>query len=69
LADRMNIEDLYDDRPVQDTGLETVNEGRPLQDRISLPGERNDHYPSSAEVMGNSAMVLCPPCIVIYLLN
>lgn len=60
LADRMTIDDLYDDRSVQDTGLETVSEGRPLQERISLPRDRNDHYQGSVEVAGNNLMVLCP---------
>jgi hypothetical protein len=40
MEDRMNTEDLYDGRPVQE--METVNEGRPLQERISLPGNRKN---------------------------
>lgn len=64
LEDRVNMEDLYDDRPVQETGLDAINEGRSLQDRIPGPGERNDdHYPGNdinAEVMGNKVMVQLP---------
>lgn len=59
LADRP-MEDLYDDRPAPDPGLETVNEGHPLQERISLSGDRNDHYQAPAEVTGANLMVLCP---------
>lgn len=48
-----SMEDLYDDRPNQDN-MEGVNEGRSLQDRISMP--KNDHY-SGHEGADDHAMV------------
>jgi hypothetical protein len=50
LEDRMSMEDLYDDRPLNESGMEAMNEGRSLHDRISLPGERkNDAYPITVD--------------------
>jgi hypothetical protein len=51
LADRINMEDLYDDRPIEESG----NEGRPLQGRISMPS--NDHYNGAPSSAGDLAMV------------
>jgi len=50
------MEDLYDDRPDnQDSNItEGTNEGRSLQERISMP--KNDHY-SSHESAGDRVMV------------